>query len=123
MRRDSRLHDGRVERLGNVIDGPQGKPFFLVLGVVDRGNNDDRNTPGRAGFFQLFQDDKTGHVRENDVQQNQVGSAFVRDLERPFARFGDEYRIVLLEDMVQNVDVRSDVFDNQDTGFRSCTQS
>ena len=60
-----------MEGLGNIVHGPQGEALFLVLDVVEAGDEDDRRVPENDLFLKHFQKLKAVDARHNHVQENQ----------------------------------------------------
>jgi len=112
-----RAHLVDVERLGDVVGGPQLETLHLLIGRVDHGDEDHRDAvPLRRGL-DAAADLVAVHVWHHDVQQHQVGRrGALHRIDRLDAVAGDHDAVVALQGFEQLVDVLGDVVHHQQRG-------
>ena len=109
-----RQHDGRLDRLGDVVHGPQFEPVFFVLSAVHSGDEDHRDVVGRRVGAQLPQDLVAIHARHHHVKQDEVGARVgVGGAQGAFARVGCPHVVVRPEQFAQHDDVLGRVVHDQ----------
>ena len=64
-----RPHRGNVNGLANEIHGPHRKPTLLAVGVVERGDENNRDMLKLLALFQPPTHFQAIHVWHHDVQQ------------------------------------------------------
>jgi len=83
-------HDGRADRLDDVIGGADIEPVLFGLHVAERGDENHRNVLRAGVRAQSFHDFVAVHLRHHHVEQDQVGDRFGDGQpQRGGARVGD----------------------------------
>jgi hypothetical protein len=116
---DAGQQDGRPQRLGDVVGGPQREAVLLVLVVDPGGDEDHRDVAGRLVGLQALDDFVAVHLRHHHVEQDQVGAGLGGgDLQRDGAGFGGEHPEVPLQHAADALQVDPRVVHHQDGGQR-----
>ena len=104
-----------VERLGDVVAGPQLEAFDDVFGVVERREEDHRNVLRGGVGLEVLDHFVTVQIGHHDVEQDQVRSLFRRFLYRfVTARRRDDLVLGAAQHGFQQHDVGRDVIDGED---------
>ena len=123
LRLDARQHDGRGNRLGDVIDGAQRQAQLLVRHFA-HGRDKNHGNAGRGGTgLQRAADVVAAHARHHDVEQDQVGLvAAGGDLQGALAIDGDLGAVLVFQHGAQQVDIVRRIVDHQN-GWLACRRS
>ncbi|MNT45255.1 hypothetical protein D3C72_1818290 [compost metagenome] len=117
MRAHAGAHDGRADRLGDVIDGARVKTVRLVLHVAQGGDENDGNgRRGRHGL-QLAAHFIARHGGHHDVEQDQFDGIVLRQFQRLLAILGVQQAVIVLQDLAQHLQIRRFVVDQQQDRF------
>ena len=73
--------DGEIERLGEVIVGPQGQRLDHVGALALGGHHDDWQVEQRIDPAQELEHLQAVHARHHDVQQHQVEAVLPEDFD------------------------------------------
>jgi hypothetical protein len=108
-------HDGRLERLGDVVDGAQSEAPLLVARGIHGGDEDHGNVAGKRIDAQVLEHLEAIHARHHDVEQDQVGSGLAGgDLQGARAGVGSQDAASRLQQFAKNGQVLRVVVDNED---------
>ena len=120
LRLDTGQHDGRRNRLGDVVDGAQGQAQLLV-GHFAHGGHKNHGYGGRGGIgLQRAAHVVATHARHHDVEQDQIGLvAAGGDFQGALAIDGDLGPVIVFQHCAQQVDIVWRVVDYQD-GWLAC---
>ena len=118
MRAHARQQFVRVKRLGHVVHRPELEPAHDVAGVGFRREEDDGDvTPRRHGLDALAGLEPV-HFRHHHVQQDQVGTDLLENLQGLSAIGGDMQQVpIFAQHRRQRLNVGRGVFDNEDSTF------
>ncbi|MNS60766.1 hypothetical protein D3C72_937770 [compost metagenome] len=118
LRPDARQHDGRRDRLGDVVDGAQGQAQLLVRHFA-HGRDENHGDAGRGGIgLQRAAHVVAAHARHHDIEQDQVGLvAAGGDLQGALAIDGDLGAVLAFQHRAQQVDIVRRVIHHQDGGL------
>ena len=108
------LHD--LERLGDIVHGPQLEPTGLVLDLVQGGDKDHRDIAGPFVRFQSGAHLVPVYIGHHDVEQHQVDIVLLQILQRLGAAGGHAQPVIVAQGFDQDGDVRPGVVDDQHPG-------
>ena len=107
-------HDGRLERLGPIIDRAQFQAPQLIPGFRHAGQEHDGDIAEARVRLQPLQNLVTVHVRHEDIQDNQIGPLPFRQLKRLRAVFRRYDTVAMSEGVLKQAPHHRVVVRNQD---------
>ena len=117
---DAGAQDRRVERLADEVLGTGGEALAGHLGMVDAGEDQDRQLRQRWPPAQGEQDLEAVHGGHQEVEQDQIGRLALEPGEGGGAGFGQRHLVAgEREDVLQEESVVLEIVDDQDRG-RGC---
>ena len=115
VRGNAGQHFLRPDRLGDVIRAAGGEGGDDVFGLGQAGHEHDRNVLCAEVGLQPTGDFEAVHAGHQCVEQDHVGPALARALQRRFAVGGDQHGVAgFIQRVVQQREVFRDVVDDQD---------
>ncbi len=115
-------HLGHAHRLGDVVGGAGVEAGDDVVGFAAGADEYDGDVGGVGLALQAAADFQAVEVRQDDVEQDQVGLDAGGDVERALAGIGDEGLVALLaHHVLQQPEAVGSVVDDQNRGLaRRC---
>ena len=115
----ARQHDGRLERLGQVVDGTQHEAMLFVVGTAHRRGDDHRDVPRLIVEAQLLEHFEAAHARHHDVQQDEIRQRCLpRQLQRARPRIRSADLVAIAQQLAEQRQVLGVVVDDEDGGLR-----
>ena len=105
LRLDPGLQQGRVDRLQDIVRGPQVEALRLVGSLTLGGEKNDRYVPCLWISLQLATDLVAIDLRHHDIQQDQVRCLGLRNLEGDMAIDGHLDLVVIPQDALHHIQV------------------
>ena len=110
-----REHDGRLDGLGDVVDGAQVQALLLVRDRVHGGHEDHRQVARGGIGTQALEHGIAVHLRHHDVEQHEVGPGLARrDPQGADPGVGDPHAEMRREHLAQHREVLRRVVDDED---------
>ena len=109
-----RQRDREIDRLGDVVVGPQIERFDHVVALVLRGDHDHRQIGDRPDLSQLPQRLEAAQAGHHHVEQDRVDAAFADHPEGGDAAVGREHLVAAAREPArQRIPVHRVVVDQQ----------
>ena len=109
----ARQHDGRADRLGQVIHRPEGKTRFFIFNLAHRRDKHHRDVLAHRIGLQGAAHFVAVHLRHHYVKQDQIGGGSRCNLQRPCAIWSQLDSVVCLQQVTHQRQILRRVIHHQ----------